>query len=154
MKMEREKEKKFHFKNENYLSFKPEKNLRILLNTVGWGYNNLRDTYFSPPLWLNRVRYFRLIKYSGGISLSDLFPLIFIVRILLRSPLLSFEVRSDVIFSQSSGDCPLIFCPIIPHPHCIGFFPTGAHWRRVSAGRNQSSEQNSLGQSDDRVYLL
>ena len=25
-------------------------------------------------------------------------------------------MRDDVIFSQSGHDCPLIFCPVIPHP--------------------------------------
>ena len=32
-----------------------------------------------------------------------------------------FEVRDDVIFSQSGDDCPVIFCPVIPHPHFIFF---------------------------------
>ena len=25
----------------------------------------------------------------------------------------------DVIFSQSGHDCPVILCPVIPHPNCI-----------------------------------
>ena len=52
---------------------------------------------------------------------------IFIVQNLLRpsllliaiiKPNLGFEVRDDVIFSQSGNDCPIILCPVIPHPHC------------------------------------
>ena len=42
----------------------------------------------------------------GKTSLSDHFPLIFIVQNLLRSPLLGFEARGNVIFSQSEVDCP------------------------------------------------
>ena len=33
--------------------------------------------------------------------------------------LLGFEVRDDVFFSQSGQDCPVILCPVIPHPHCM-----------------------------------
>ena len=27
-------------------------------------------------------------------------------------------MRGDVISSQSGDDCPVIVCPVIPHPHC------------------------------------
>ena len=43
-----------------------------------------------------------------------IFCLFFIVQNLLRPPLLSFEVRDDIIFSQSGHDCP-----VTPHPNCI-----------------------------------
>ena len=32
----------------------------------------------------------------------------------MRQPLVGFEVRDDVIFSQSGHECP-----VIPHPHSI-----------------------------------
>ena len=32
------------------------------------------------------------------------------------SAVIDFEVRGDVIFSQSGGDCPVIFCPVHPTP--------------------------------------
>ena len=34
-------------------------------------------------------------------------------------PLWGFNVRDDVIFSQSGHDCPVILCPVIRNPHCI-----------------------------------
>ena len=60
----------------------------------------LRDTYYRT-------------------SSSYNFPPNFIVYNLLQSSLLDFELRDDVIFSQSEVDCPIIFCPVIPHPHCM-----------------------------------
>ena len=45
-----------------------------------------------------------------------------LIKTLLRPPLLGFEVRDDVIFSQSEHDCPVILCPVIPQTHCIQYF--------------------------------
>ena len=58
--------------------------------------------------------------YSGRTSSSDHFSPILIVQNLLRAPLLGFEVRGDVIFSKSEGDCP-----VIPHPHCMAIRKNG-----------------------------
>ena len=44
----------------------------------------------------------------------------FLIKNLLRPPLLGFEMRGDVIFSQSGADCPVILCPVIPHATVIG----------------------------------
>ena len=52
-----------------------------------------------------------LDKYLGKTGLFDHFLPIFIIQNLLRPPLLGFEVRDDVLFSQSGHDCP-----VIPHP--------------------------------------
>ena len=32
-------------------------------------------------------------------------------------------MRDDVIFSQSGHKCPVILCPVIPHPHCTSSAP-------------------------------
>ena len=73
----------------------------------------LRD--FSPPLWLKKVKYINILdmfdKYLDRTGLFDHILPIFIVQNQLRLPLLGFEVRDDVIFSQSGHDCP-----VIPHP--------------------------------------
>ena len=57
-------------------------------------------------------------KYSDKTSSSDHFPPIFIVEDLPRPPLLGFEVRGDVIFSQSELHCPVISCPVKPERYC------------------------------------
>ena len=58
-------------------------------------------------------------KYSGRTGLTDHFLLISYFQNLLKSPRLGFEVCDDVIFSQLENDCPVFFCPVIPHPKSI-----------------------------------
>ena len=64
-------------------------------------------------------------KHSGRTSLSDHFLPIFLFQNLLRPPLLGFELRGDVFFSQSGDDCPVILCPVIPYPHFNECFVKG-----------------------------
>ena len=65
--------------------------------------------------WGATVLPFKILnKYSGRSGLSDHSLPIFIFKKLLSSPLSCFEVRSDVIFSQSGDNCPGIH-----HPNCI-----------------------------------
>ena len=97
--------------------------IRNFLETKYSGVEVLRD--FSPPLWLKKVKYIYILdmleKYLDRTGLFDHIHPISIVQNQLRLPLLGFEVRDDVIFSQSGHDCPVILCPVIPHPNCIRF---------------------------------
>ena len=79
------------------------------------GVEVLRETFHSRYDSKNWSIYILDIssKYSGKTCLSVHFLPIFIVKNLLTSPLLGFEVRGDVIFSQSGDDCPVILCPFI-----------------------------------------
>ena len=84
------------------------------------GVGLLRDIYFSHPLWLTKVDFisrFYILKINMVAELVYLiFSAYFNSSNLRRPPLLGFEVRDDVIFSQSGHECPVILCPVIPHP--------------------------------------
>ena len=53
--------------------------------------------------------------YSRTNSSDQCLPT-FIVRKPLSLPLFGFQVRADVIFSQSGDGCPIFCCPVIPDP--------------------------------------
>ena len=87
------------------------------IDTKNLSYKKFIWGYYGTPTFLLRndsknwsIKILDRINIYSGITISsDHFPSIF------------FEVRGDVIFSQSEVDCPVIFCPVIPNPHCSYF---------------------------------